>query len=116
MEESIYVIFNNNLDYEKSKLVEKLANVTITFTEPKKKIQEDKESEAPHSDNVDNTSNQTQPKKKKITSFHPEDLILGSKEASVRTRSTLKPYDEVLLGLVSLIEPTSIEEALLDKD
>ena len=97
-------------------MCEKLADVTITFTEPKEKIKEDKESEAPLYDDVDSPSNQPQPKKNKITSSHPEDLILGSKDALVRTRSTLKPSDEVLLGLVSLIEPTSIEEALLDKD
>ena len=105
MEESIHVRFNDKLDYEKSKLCEKLAYVTITFTKPKEKIQEDKESEAPPSDDVDSPSNQTEPKEKKIISSHPEDLILGSKDAPVIIRSTFKPNDEVLMGLVSLIEP-----------
>ena len=57
-----------------------------------------------------------QQKKSRITTSHPEELILGDKEAPVRTKSAFKPSEEMLLGLVSLIEPTSIEEALLDKD
>ena len=47
MEESIHVRFDDKLDYEKSKLCEKLADVTITLAEPKEKIQEYKESKAP---------------------------------------------------------------------
>ena len=103
MEKSIHVRFDDKLDNEKSKMCEKLADVTITFTAAKEEIQEDKESEAPPFDDVDSYSNKTQPRKNRITSSHPEDLILGSKDALVRTRLTLKPSDEVLLGLVSLI-------------
>src|ERR1044072_4189325 len=41
---------------------------------------------------------------------------MGNKDAPVRTRSAFIPSEENLLSLVSLIEPTSIDEALLDKD
>ena len=43
-------------------------------------------------------------------------MILGDKDAPDRTRSSFKPSEETLLGLVSLIEPTSINEALQDND
>ena len=55
-EKSIHVRFYDRLDYEKLKLCEKLADVTIMFVEPKGKVQEDKESEAPSSDVVDSSS------------------------------------------------------------
>ena len=97
-------------------MCEKLANVTITFAEPKERIQEDKESKAPSYDVIDNPSDQPQPRKNIITSSHPEDLILGSRDALVRIISTLRPSDEVLMGLVYLIKPTFIKEPLLDKD
>jgi hypothetical protein len=41
---------------------------------------------------------------------------MGNKDEPVRTRSTFKGSEETLLGLVSLIEPTSCEEALQDKE
>ena len=39
---------------------------------------------------------------------------MGDKSEPVRTRSSFKPSEETLLGLVSLIEPTSVDETLLD--
>ena len=39
---------------------------------------------------------------------------MGDKSKPIRTRSSFKPSEEILLGLVSLIEPTSVYEALLD--
>ena len=116
MEESIHVRFDDKLDSEKSKLVEKLADLKITFLEPEEKASEVITSEVPTSDTVDVPSDPPQQKKSSITTSHPEELILGDKEAPVRTRSAFKPSEEMLLGLLSLIEPTSIEEALLDKD
>ena len=47
---------------------------------------------------------------------HPEDKILGKKEDPIRTRSTFRNSEEYLMGLVSLIEPTSIDNTLLDND
>ena len=43
---------------------------------------------------------------------HPEDTILGKKDDPIRTRSTFRNSKESLMGLVSLIEPTTIDEAL----
>ena len=83
----------------------------ITFSESDEKVSKD-----PTPDTVDPPSDPLQQKKSRIITSHPEELILGDKEAPVRTRSAFKPSEEMLLGLVSLIEPTSIEEALLDKD
>ena len=47
-------------------------------------------------------------------SSHSKELILADKFESVRTRSSFKPFEETLMSLVSLIEPTSTDEALLD--
>lgn len=39
---------------------------------------------------------------------------MGDKSEPVRTRSSFKPSKESLLGLVSLIEPTSLDKELQD--
>lgn len=39
---------------------------------------------------------------------------MGEKYKPVRNRSSFKPFEETLLGLVSMIEPVSIDEVLLD--
>ena len=46
-------------------------------------------------------------------SSHPEDQIIGNKESPIRTRSHLRP-EESALGLLSMIEPTKVDEALTD--
>ncbi|KAI5395309.1 hypothetical protein KIW84_061777 [Lathyrus oleraceus] len=59
------------------------------------------------------------PSIQKKSRSHPnisEDLILGNKDEPIRTRSTFKVPKEIPLGLVSLIEPTSYDEALQDDD
>ena len=43
-------------------------------------------------------------------------MIIGKKEDPIRTRSSFRNNEESLFGLVSLIEPTSIDEALQDND
>ena len=52
----------------------------------------------------------------RISSAHKEDMIIGRKEDPIRTRSSLRINEDSLFGLVSLIEPTSIDEALEDND
>ena len=47
---------------------------------------------------------------------HPEDKILGKKDDPIRTRSTFRNSEESLMGLVSLIAQTIIDEALLEND
>ncbi|KAK2456670.1 cysteine-rich RECEPTOR kinase [Trifolium repens] len=49
----------------------------------------------------------------KYKSSHPEDLILGNKESLRKTRSAFHQSDS-LLGLISMIEPKNVDEALTD--
>ncbi|MCI05048.1 gag-pol polyprotein [Trifolium medium] len=49
----------------------------------------------------------------KYKSSHPEELIIGNKDSLRKTRSAFK-QNESLLGLISLIEPTSVDEAISD--
>ena len=49
----------------------------------------------------------------KYKSSHPEDQIIGNKESPRRTRSHFRP-EESALGLLSMIEPTKVDEALAD--
>jgi len=49
----------------------------------------------------------------KYKSSHPEDLIIGNKESPRRTRSYFR-QEESLMGLLSLIEPATVDEALSD--
>jgi len=49
----------------------------------------------------------------KYKSSHPEDQIIGNKESPRRTRSHFRP-EESTLGLLSMIEPTKVDEALTD--
>ena len=52
----------------------------------------------------------------RISSAHKEDVIIGKKVDPIRTRSSLRINEESLFRLVSLIEPTSIDEALEEND
>ena len=125
VEESIHVIFNDKLDPEKSKLVEKFIDLNINLSESKDTDSGEKDSESKAKESVANDSEATQPesivdlthqKKSRSRTSHYEELIPGDKNAPVRTISSFKPSEEILLGLISLIEPTSIDEALLDTE
>ena len=48
----------------------------------------------------------------KYKSSHPVDQIIGNKESLRRTRSHFRP-EESALGLLSMIEPTKVDEALV---
>lgn len=62
----------------------------------------------------DSSEVSTQPKKSfKYNDSHPEDLIIVNKNDPLRTRSTFKD-DICMLGFISLIDPTSVDEALSD--
>lgn len=43
-------------------------------------------------------------------------MILGKKDDPIRTRSFLKNYESSLFGLMSLIKPTYVDEALQNND
>ena len=49
----------------------------------------------------------------KYKSSHLVDQIIGNKESPKRTRSHFRP-EEFALGLLSMIEPTKVDEALTD--
>ena len=49
----------------------------------------------------------------KYKSSHPKDQIIGNRESPKRTRSHFRP-EESALGLLSMIEPTIVDEALAD--
>ena len=49
----------------------------------------------------------------KYKASHPEDQIIGNKDSPRRTRSHFRP-EESPLGLLSMIEPTTVDEALFD--
>ena len=49
----------------------------------------------------------------KYKSSHPEDQIIGNNESPRRYRSHFRP-EECVLGLLSVIEPTTVDEALAD--
>jgi len=49
----------------------------------------------------------------KYKSSHPEDQIIGNKESPRRTRSYFI-QEESMVGLLSVIEPTIVDEALSD--
>ena len=49
----------------------------------------------------------------KYKSSHPDDLIIGNKESPRRTRSYFR-QEESMMGLLSMIEPATVEEALTD--
>src|SRR4030066_111983 len=44
---------------------------------------------------------------------HPEELIIGNKDSPIKTRAAVR-QEQSMLGLISMIEPTSIDEALSD--
>ena len=111
--ESIHVRFDDNLDFKKSKLVEKFVDLEFTYSgsEGKTLEAEAKDSEAPQQEVVEA---HTPLRRHRQNISHSEELIMGDKSEPVRTRSSSKPSKETLWGLVSLIEPTSIDEVLLD--
>jgi len=47
----------------------------------------------------------------KYKSSHPEDQIIGNKDSPRRTRSYFR-QEESMIGLLSVIEPSTVEEAL----
>ena len=46
----------------------------------------------------------THPKKSRSRTSHSEELILGDKNSPFRTRSSFKPSEETLIGLIYVIE------------
>ncbi|KEH29289.1 hypothetical protein MTR_4g033190 [Medicago truncatula] len=70
------------------------------------------QNENAYEDIQDNTQHVIQSKFKHKSS-HPEEIIIESKESPRRTRSQLR-QEESLIGMLSIIEPKTVEEALSD--
>ncbi|KAK2445742.1 putative mitochondrial protein [Trifolium repens] len=138
VEESIHVRFDDKEpDSKMSEQDDSYAGVPYQYinSEPEKAseaveasevvLEEDAEeaSQLEASQEHDDTSEEdTQPsadvdeaprRKFKYRSSHPEDLILGNKESPRKTRSNYQQLDS-LLGLISMIEPKNVDEALTD--
>ncbi|GAU32584.1 hypothetical protein TSUD_146980 [Trifolium subterraneum] len=65
-------------------------------------------------DSDENPTSQGPPKTWRIVGYHPPDQIIGNTEDGVRTRKALQDV-ETNLGLISQIEPRSINEAIIDE-
>ena len=122
VEESISVRFDDKLDPQKSKQNESFADIEVEFTGA-----EDNTSEVPNRDTPTTSEgnvisvpvpsvDQIQEKLSRSSIAHPEHKILGKKDDPIRTRSTFRNSEESLMGLVSLIEPKTIDEALMDNE
>ena len=99
VEESIHVKFDDKLDFEKSKLVEKFIDLEITYSSSEgknSKVEEPeaKDFEAPKREVV---KAQNHLRRHKQRSSHSEELIMGDKSEPVKTRSSFKFSEESLL-------------------
>ncbi|KAI5421031.1 hypothetical protein KIW84_044752 [Lathyrus oleraceus] len=91
-----------------SQLSDNELEITVAGSDEKAKESEEAEKGTLGAPEV--TVNQKRSRNRQIIS---EELIMGNKNKPIRTRSTFKGSEETLLGLVSLIEPTSCEESTL---
>ncbi|WJX25006.1 hypothetical protein P8452_14084 [Trifolium repens] len=133
VEESIHVIFDDKEpDSKMSEQDDSYAGAPYQYNlpEPEKTSEGNEASEAEIEVDSEGTSlieafeehddisedemqdNAEAPKRKfKYKSSHPEVLILGNKESPRKTRSAYQQSDS-LLGLISMIEPKNVDEAL----
>ena len=122
VKESISFQFDDKLDSQKSKQNELLASMEVEFIGTEDKSSEALNRDTPSTSERGTASNPApfvdQPQKRPSRSSmdHPEETILGRKEDPIRTRASFRNSEESLMGLVSLIEPSSIDEALLDNE
>ncbi|GAU48012.1 hypothetical protein TSUD_188830 [Trifolium subterraneum] len=76
--------------------------------------EEDEPISAQNHDSDENPTSQGPPKTWRIVGYHPPDQIIGNTEDGVRTKKALQDV-ETNLGLISQIEPRSINEAIIDE-
>src|SRR3954471_17717544 len=125
VEESINIRFDDKLGIEKPKLFENFTDIDIDISEaeePRSKVSEAESlrSKGPEDqvaaslENLRISEEPTVKRSSRLTSAHSEDVILGKKDDPIRTRAFLKNNTECQLGLVSLIEPTSVDQVLED--
>ena len=109
VEESIKVRFDDKLGHQKPKQTKNSVGTEVQLINSEESKAKDN-SEDPSIENaLDNLRMSEEPSQKRfprITSAHPEDMIIGKKDDPIRTRSSLKRNEESLFGLVSMIKPT----------
>ncbi|KAK2381799.1 putative mitochondrial protein [Trifolium repens] len=138
VEESIHVRFDDKeLDSKKSEQVESFAGEQSQYDYPEPEISsevveaseaqmeiavdevlptttvEASEDTSEDETQEDSETNEAPKRTFKYKSSHPEDLILGNKNSPRKTRSAFQQNDS-LIGLISMIEPKTVDEALTD--
>ena len=127
VEESMHVKFDDKeLEDKTSKQGESFAEIQVPEATPEPdQIAESEDSpeaeptseaqDEAASDEAQDGSHQEDPPRNtfKHKSSHPEELIIGNKDSPRRTRSHFR-QEESMIGLISMIEPTTVDEALSD--
>ncbi len=127
VEESMHVKFDDKeLEDKTSKQDESFAEIQVPEVTPEPdQIAESEDSpegeptseaqDETASDEAQDDSHQEDPPRNtfKHKSSHPEELIIGNKDSPRRTRSHFRQV-ESMIGLISMIEPTTVDEALSD--
>ena len=127
VEESMHVKFDDKeLEDKTSKQGESFAEIQVPEATPEPdQIAESEDSpeaeptseaqDEAASDEAQDDSHQEDPPRNtfKHKSSHPEELIIGNKDSPRRTRSHFR-QEESMIGLISMIEPTTVDEALSD--
>ena len=127
VEESMHVKFDDKeLEDKTSKQGESFAEIQVPEATPEPdQIAESEDSpeaeptseaqDETASDEAQDGSHQEDPPRNtfKHKSSHPEELIIGNKDSPRRTRSHFR-QEESMIGLISMIEPTTVDEALSD--
>jgi transposase InsO family protein len=127
VEESMHVKFDDKeLEDKTSKQGESSAEIQVPEATPEPdQIAESEDSpeaeptseaqDETASDEAQDGSHQADPPRNtfKHKSSHPEELIIGNKDSPRRTRSHFR-QEESMIGLISMIEPTTVDEALSD--
>jgi len=91
------------------------SNQTAEYEEiPEAEITPEAQDKVASDEAQDGSQQANQPKNTfKYKSSHPEDQIIGNKESPRRTRSYFR-QEWSMIGLLSVIEPTTVDEALSD--
>ncbi|KAK2450481.1 putative mitochondrial protein [Trifolium repens] len=128
VEESIHVRFDDKehdskmseqddsyagIEYQYNYQNPEKASETIEASEAQMEEASDEAASEEHDDVSEDETNEAPKTKFNYRSSHPEDLILGNKESPSKTRSAYQQSDS-LLGLISMIEPKNVDEALTD--
>src|SRR3954470_22619925 len=127
VEELINIRFDDKLGLEKPKQFENFADFDIDISEaeePRSKAAEagslrsngSEDQVAASLENLMISEEPTPKRSSRLNSAYPEEVLIGKKDDPIRTRAFLKNNAECQLGLVSLIEPTSFDQALEDPD